>query len=292
MEHQLASFVIRTKNESLRLAQCLERIRAQRWIGTLEIVVIDSGSTDGTQDIARRLADRLIEIRPEEFDYSRTLNQAIAASRGSLVVPISGHTVLRDDDWLARMAAVFADDRVAGAFCRQVPWPDADWTELVRLSRDFPADDRVWEPPEDCTMFSNAASVIRRDLWERHPFDRSAAEDLYWAKWAISVGFKIRYLAHAEAYHSHNDSTKVRARRVAEFMFAEQQAEGRFTGLFGSVRLALGLIWRSWGTLAKLDAPVHRRLGYALQVVAEGAWLLRILRAKQRQYRRLQRTQT
>lgn len=285
MNHTLASFVIRVKNEAALLQRCLEQIRAQVWDGEIEIVVIDSGSTDSTVAIARQFADQVIEIPPQDFDYSRTLNQAIEASRGSLVLPLSGHTVLKGTDWLQKMAAVFDDPRVAGVSCRQIAWPDADWTEQIRLPKDFPAGNRTWDGSDEGLRFSNAASALRRDLWRRHPFDQSAAEDIYWARWAVAEGYKVAYLADAEAYHSHNDTPRNRARRVSMIVIAHEEASGTFSGFFGSVRMTAGIVWRSAKLLVRMDAPVLRRLRYARQALAEAFWFLLIFRSLQKRSR-------
>lgn len=51
------SIVIISKNEAERIEACLASVT---WAD--EIVVVDSGSTDGTQDIARRYTDKVFEV--------------------------------------------------------------------------------------------------------------------------------------------------------------------------------------------------------------------------------------
>ena len=55
------SVVIPVKNGMPLLERVLEAVRAQ---GDLELIVIDSGSTDGSQDAARAAGAELIEIAP------------------------------------------------------------------------------------------------------------------------------------------------------------------------------------------------------------------------------------
>lgn len=226
------SFILRVKNEARDLAHCIQRIRAQRWDGPLEVVAIDSGSTDGTLDIARSMADIVITIEPYEFHFSRTLNKAIEASNGELLAILSGHSIITDDDWLIRIAAVFDDDSVAGASCRQIPWPDAAPAELRRIRQTFPDSSMTWSRgDEHAVVFSNAAAMIRRSAWRSHPFDMAAVEDLFWARWALQNGMKIAYVAEASVVHSHNERPRLRAFRMAQCDDSVAKAEGRSRGM-------------------------------------------------------------
>ena len=129
--------VIRTLDESALIGRCLETLRRQRGGFDLDVVVVDSGSTDLTLEIARSHDARIVELSPDDFDYSRALNVGIEESRGELVVSLSAHAIPVDDDWLTKMTSPFAEPRVAGVTSRQVPWPDAPWQEVHRLGRQF-----------------------------------------------------------------------------------------------------------------------------------------------------------
>ena len=65
----LISVVIRTLNEETYLGDLLSSIRSQRlpdeW--SVEVVVVDSGSTDATLDIAKSHECRLTHISQEDF---------------------------------------------------------------------------------------------------------------------------------------------------------------------------------------------------------------------------------
>jgi glycosyltransferase involved in cell wall biosynthesis len=53
---QELSVVVAVKDEAHQIRECLEQLRFAR-----ELIVVDMGSTDGTRDIAREIADRVIE---------------------------------------------------------------------------------------------------------------------------------------------------------------------------------------------------------------------------------------
>ena len=65
------SISILTRNEELNIGDCLDAVFSQKFDGKFEVLLIDSGSTDATVDIARRFPIRIEQIRPEEFHHAR-----------------------------------------------------------------------------------------------------------------------------------------------------------------------------------------------------------------------------
>src|SRR3954452_24441932 len=234
--------VIRTLDESALIGRCLETLKRQRSPWELDILVVDSGSTDDTRDIVRAHGGRVFDLPPEEFDYSVSLNVGIEQVRGDLVVILSAHSIPLDDEWLARMTAPFADDRVAGVCCRQVPWPDAPWWEVRRLANAFSDTSATYSRDDaDGVVFSNAASCIRRSVWRDERFTLPAAEDLEWAKRVAGAGWAIVYDAHSAVYHSHDESPRAQARRMIDI---NRVLPGRRTRR-RTVREAAGLLYRN-----------------------------------------------
>lgn len=214
------SVVIRTYNEAQYIGRLIETLRSQTEYGErLEIIVIDSGSTDTTVDIVRKCDVNVISISRHEFNYSKALNLGTEHTKGELIIVISAHSIPLGKGWLLKMVKHFKDENVAGVYCRQVPWPEADGAETLRIERTFGANSKVFHTDMslESMHFSNAASCIRRSVWEKHRFViLPAAEDDEWARWAIKNGYKIVYEADVLVYHSHNESYRSTARRVIE----------------------------------------------------------------------------
>jgi glycosyltransferase involved in cell wall biosynthesis len=253
--------VIRTLNESELLGRCLETLQAQQGGFDLDVVVVDSGSTDGTVDIARAHGARVIEIAPADFDYSTALNVGIEEARAELVVLLSAHAIPLDDLWLSRMTAPFTDEQVAGVTGGQVPWPGAPWWEIVRLSRAFGDSRRAWSATDsDGLMFSNAASCIRRGDWRDEPFTLPAAEDLDWAQRMVAAGRVIVYEPAATVYHSHDESPRAQARRMIDInrVALNGTPPTRRRGL----REGAGLLLRNGRSILALDEPLTRRCAH------------------------------
>ena len=76
------SVVIPVKNGMPLLGRVLEAVNSQ---GDLELLVIDSGSTDGSQDAVRRAGGELIELAPSEFGHGRTRNLGAGRASGDLI---------------------------------------------------------------------------------------------------------------------------------------------------------------------------------------------------------------
>ncbi|MHB8086589.1 MAG: glycosyltransferase, partial [Dehalococcoidia bacterium] len=60
-----ASIIILTKNGGDNFTRLLKRIYSQQYSGGYEVMVIDSGSTDGTLESARKCSLKLVQIEPE-----------------------------------------------------------------------------------------------------------------------------------------------------------------------------------------------------------------------------------
>ena len=112
------SVVIRSYNEDEHIERLLLGLEAQR-VKAHEIILVDSGSTDRTVEIARRYVDEIVPIDKAEFTFGRALNRGIEAASGDICVFPSAHVYPLYDTWLEKLAAPFRDARVVLAYGRQ-----------------------------------------------------------------------------------------------------------------------------------------------------------------------------
>jgi rhamnosyltransferase len=258
--------VIRTLNESALLGRCLDTLQAQQGDFALDVVVVDSGSTDATVAIAQEHGARVVHMAPEDFDYSAALRVGIEEAAGDLLVLLSAHAIPLDDRWLERMTAPFADQRVAGVTSGQVAWPGAPWWELVRLSRAFGEARREYTAGDaDGLVFSNAASCIRRGVWQEHPFTLPAAEDQDWAERVIAAGHVVVYEPAAMVYHSHDEPPRAQARRMIDINRVARGASRHSRRQ--TLREGAGLLVRNAAAIMRLEEPLARKLGYLAGLV-------------------------
>jgi len=198
------SIVIRTYNEVRHIGRLLDGISRQT-VKDAEIILVDSGSTDRTTEVASDYPVKLLHIQPEEFSFGRSLNLGIAAARHDLVVIASGHVYPVYPDWLERLLASFSDPQVGLAYGRQRGDDSSKFSEQQIFARWYPERSIARQDGPFC---NNANAAIRRGLWESHPYDESLTglEDLAWARWALEQGYKVAYTAEAEVVHVHEET--------------------------------------------------------------------------------------
>jgi glycosyltransferase involved in cell wall biosynthesis len=263
--------VIRTLDEGAWIERCLNSLRAQRGPFELDIVVVDSGSTDSTVALSRAGGARVVELPPAEFDYSKALNTGVEHVSGDLIVSLSAHAIPTGDEWLKRLLAPFADERVAGVWGRQIPWDTAPWKEVQRLRERFGAESRLHPPaPPDELAFSNAASAFRRSVWSELPFVLPAVEDLDWAQRAVAAGWHVAYAPDAVVRHSHEEPARAQAQRLIDISRAHDVSD-RPRRLTRTVREAGGLVARDGRAILQLPLPWRRRRALLTELVAT-AW--------------------
>jgi rhamnosyltransferase len=210
----LATVLIRTRDEAASIGRLLGILATQTIAQRLEIVLVDSGSTDDTVAIARASGDvHVIEMPATEFTFGRSLNLGCGAARSPIVIALSAHAFPLDDGWAEHMVRTFDDDeRVAcacGALCDADGNPiDGPWVQDLEAARRNPT-----------FGYSNAAGGFRLDLWREHPFreDMPGTEDKEWAWHWLNRGMLVVHDPELEVDHDHSHdplaSVYERARR-------------------------------------------------------------------------------
>lgn len=247
------AIVIRALNEEQWLGPLLQAVRAQT-CKNVEVIVVDSGSTDGTVAVAKQWADRLLEIETDSFSYGYALNVGLSRATADLVAIVSAHTFPVDSHWLDRMAAPFESEpsrsSIALTYGRQIGNHTTKRGEANDFSRQFPSESRLQKAPH--YFCNNANSMVRRDLWEQHPFDHAlpGLEDMAWVKHWMDRGLEVAYVGDAVIQHIHDENW--------------QQIETRFR----RETVAAGMIGLPLEAPAKL---VARETGLGLRECAEAA---------------------
>jgi rhamnosyltransferase len=200
------SVIIRAKNEGRFLGQTLAAIQGQRY-RDFEVVLVDSGSTDRTIEIAKQHGVKIVLIDSKEFTYGRALNLGVANSEGQLLVSLSAHATPETDEWLGSLVAGFRYPRVAGVYGRHIPRSNVSLFELLgmHLTGVTSKDVRL---QSGSARFSNTNGAFRRTLWEMAPFNETlpGAEDIEWARRVQRAGYAIMFEPRAAVYHSHGES--------------------------------------------------------------------------------------
>lgn len=201
------SICLPTWNGERDLARLLPALARQRGVGDLEIVAVDSSSTDGTRALLDRAGARVVTIAKSDFGHGRTRNQLARMACGEFAVFLTQDAEPRDADTIATLVGALADARTAGAFARILPRPDDD-PLTARTVLDHPdAREREWvgEPGAAPVRFNDVASAIRREVLLETPFpDVAFGEDVAWARAAVERGFRVRFEPRAVVLHAHS----------------------------------------------------------------------------------------
>ena len=199
------SIVIRTYNEQRYLPELLSAISSQQTEFNYETVIVDSGSTDGTLEIAGQFGCQVSRIPKDEFTFGRSLNIGCEAANGKVLVFISGHCVPCNTDWLAKLVDPILEGAALYSYGRQVGRDTTKFSETQVFSKYYPEAAKV---QQDGFFCNNANAALSRASWEAHKFDESLTglEDLKLAKVIIDQGGTIDYVFDAPVFHIHDES--------------------------------------------------------------------------------------
>lgn len=256
-----ASVIVRCKDEAATLGRTLDLLHGQTV--RPEIVVIDSGSTDGSLEIARRRADRLVEIAPGDFSYGGALNLGSRVAAAPIHFALSAHC-FPGRDWVERSLAHFDDARVAATNGIQT-FSDGRAVEGVFLQ------DWAHASLDPDWGFSNHASAWRAAVVERFPFDETMdyAEDREWSWRVMRAGWLIAFdpMLWVDLSHSWKGAKNVfqRRRRAVRALrsFADMPDYG------------IGDLVVEWWADTPADgrSPAFHRLNYRRLAGLAGKWL-------------------
>ena len=213
----VCSIVIRAFNEERHLGRLLEGI-SQQTIQDVQMILVDSGSTDNTEKIAKEKDVDVVNINPQDFTFGRSLNMGIEAARSDFILIASAHVYPVYPDWIERMLEPFSDPSVALVYGKQRGVSGSQFSERQIFNHWYPD---VSQNLQEHPFCNNANAAIRRSLWEKNPYNVSlpGLEDLAWAKWAQENNHKIVYIAQAETKHVHEESWRgIKKRYIREGM--------------------------------------------------------------------------
>jgi rhamnosyltransferase len=210
-----ASVIVRSRDKVATIEKTLRALRSQSV--QAEVIVVDSGSHDGTVDVAERYCDKLIQIASESFSYGGALNIGAEAASGDVHFALSAHCAPTTDDWIERSLELYAREDVAGTNgAIHEPRTKSPLREPYFLELAVAQEDPYWG-------FSNHAGSWRGSVWREFPFDESlvACEDKEWSWRVMAAGWVIAFDRHLVVDSSHRRREGVRA------LFQRTRREGR-----------------------------------------------------------------
>ncbi len=244
------SVCIPTYNGGELLTEVIQRVASQRAPWQFEIVIVDSGSTDGSiERIVSAMADtngslrpadfRLERIQKSKFQHGRTRNLCVSLALGDFVAFLTQDALPTDEFWLYNLVTVLERfPGAAGAFGRHIAWPAASpFTRrdianhfdgflsfplvLSRASRLPGIDDNTEAARKILHFFSDNNACLRKAVWHTVPYPEiDFGEDQAWADRIIELGYEKIYVPTAVVQHSHAYTpTEITEREALEACF-------------------------------------------------------------------------
>jgi rhamnosyltransferase len=257
----MISVLIPVKDGGTDLVRCLDAVARQSVDEEVEVVVVDSGSSDGSPERARSLGAHVHEIPAAEFDHGGTRNLAVELSAGDVLVFTTQDAYAAGESWLASLVAPLSTPGVAGVYGRQLPHENARPPERYFLDFLYGPEPRLQGLAErglsfETTLFSNVNAAISRAVWSEYRFAEKIvmSEDQEWSRRVLLDGWSIFYEPRAAVRHSHTYTLGGAFRRFfdsgvsAEQAYLADESRSRAVLRGAAVRYALGEIAWLWRT--------------------------------------------
>ena len=228
MAFPTVSVIIPVRNEAKRIKQCIEGILKQT-VPVHEIIVIDSGSTDGTLDILAEFPQvDLIEIDGSTFNHGLTRNLGVERATGEFCQLTVGDAYAYNEFWLEEMLKGFVDDEVMAVCGQQVVdhLPENNpiqWFRPIdpisRLKR-IQFTNEAWsklsnQERRDASRWDDVNAMYKRSSLIAMPFEKTGySEDLIWANNALEQGWAICQNHNSRVYHFHYETREFRFKRT------------------------------------------------------------------------------
>src|SRR3954470_15955611 len=220
----MVSVAIPVLNGARYLDEVLAAVRSQRVDDDVEIVIVDSGSTDGSREIARGHGALVHEISRDQFSHGGTRNLLMELASGEHVAFLTQDATPAGDRWLAALlegfqatpdvAAVFgphlarpgASHMIASEMERHfATWGEGDEVQVQRLERTPEGIAAYRAFPGLLTFLSDVNCALARWAWERVPYrEVPYAEDQLLGRELIEAGFAKAFQPRARVLHSHD----------------------------------------------------------------------------------------
>ena len=174
-------------------------------------------SKDNTEELLKKIKANYKVITPKEFSHSQTREKAaMELIDNDITVFISQDVKIKGKEWLRNLIEPIKNNECEASFSRQLP--ENETIEKYIREKNYPENSRVVSKDDISKLglltffYSDASSAIRDDVYrELRGYDNKRLlinEDMYLAEKIITSGYRIKYCADSQVYHSHTFTLK------------------------------------------------------------------------------------
>ena len=212
----MISVIIPVKNGAQTLVKCLNKLRDQT-VKDIEIIVLDSMSTDQSREIALKYHAKIVDIPDGTFNHGLTRNLGVQHATGELIYLTVQDAWITETDMLEKMAKYFEDTEVQSVTGMQATPHDSDknparWFKRysepvpeIRIFKQGGFDKLTNKEQLRVSRSDDVNTIYRKSALVELPFVKTdLSEDIIWAKQALARGWKIVRDSSLVVYHYHH----------------------------------------------------------------------------------------
>lgn len=207
------SVIIRTYNEEDKLPYVLDMLKKQTY-QPVEIIIVDSESTDSTVQIAKNYGCKIVYIKKSDFNYSYASNIGAEYANGNILVYLSGHSIPYNINYLEIINNVFQNEHIGGCYGDTLALADGSITEKIFNSLSHLKHymhGNVIENTIHQGILSCSNAALRKKCWKSNHFDINivtGGEDVLMAYHILNQGYLIMRCPSMLVRHSHKKKYK------------------------------------------------------------------------------------
>jgi rhamnosyltransferase len=271
------SVVIPTLNGEETIKPLLQSLIEQQKVDIVEIILVDSGSSDKTISIAEQFPKvKVIHNPMKVFNHGLARNLGAEKVRGQFIFFTVQDALFEDPLLLADLSSLLVlDQSCAAASAMQKIKHDADlftiyenttlyealtqWNGYRITKKDLPIPGKLSEQ-RDVLFLDDVAALYRKDIFTSLQGFRAVehAEDLDFAKRAVSQSFTLGFVSKKMVTHSHTRPfAYILKRNYVGHKVAFQQFNHKnhadFSNVLTQIQVCLSILW----SIHKLASPPH-----------------------------------
>jgi glycosyltransferase involved in cell wall biosynthesis len=216
------SVIIPTKNAGPDFRYTLGKIKTQTGIKRIEIIIVDSGSSDGTVELSKKFGCRVFVVNPDNFNSGEARNFGASKSEGDYVLFTVQDAIPVGRYWVQNLVKAIENNKnIVAVTCRQIPRSDADlfacfWLYYRSSFIFVQSENQIMSGGDSFDSLSciermrrasldNVTCLMRKELFEKYRFRKhESSEDLDLGLRLLKGGHHIAYLFSTGVIHSHN----------------------------------------------------------------------------------------